>query len=93
MSQVDITRFEQPSVTGGSSAGTQSFSGDGSATAFSIAHGLSGTPVARAVWAESTDAAGDKYVSSVDATNITITFLTAPASGTDNVVLGFDARL
>lgn len=74
-------------------AGTATFSGDGAVTTFSVAHGLSGTPTARSVWAESADAAGDKHVSNVDGTNIDVTFATAPGSGTDNVVIGFDARL
>lgn len=72
-------------------AGTETFSGDGVATAFTIPHGLTATPSARVVWAESVDAAGDRYVTA-DATNLTVTFIAAPASGTNNVVLGFDVR-
>lgn len=72
--------------------GTATFSGDGATTTFSVPHGLAEAPTGRAVWAESADAAADRYVSAVDATNIDVTFTTAPASGTDNVVLGFQAR-
>lgn len=73
--------------------GTETFSGTGTQTDFNVAHGLSDTPVVRDVWAESADAAGDLHVSAVDGTNITVTFASAPASGTDNVTLGFFAYL
>lgn len=73
--------------------GTSTYSGDDTTTVFQIAHGLSGAPTVRNVWAESTAAAGDKYVSTVDDTNIEVTFVSPPVSGTNNVVLGFDVRL
>lgn len=73
--------------------GTSTHSGDGTTTVFQISHGLSGAPTTRNIWAESAAAAGDKYVSTVDDTNIEVTFVSPPVSGTDNVVLGFDVRL
>lgn len=73
--------------------GTSTHNGDDTTTMFQVPHGLSGTPTVRNIWAESADAAGNKYVSAVDDTNIEVTFATPPVSGTDNVVLGFDVRL
>ncbi|PAF31853.1 right-handed parallel beta-helix repeat-containing protein [Paenibacillus sp. 7516] len=66
-------------------------SGNGSATTFTIPHGLSGTPTFLNVTAGSTAARGDYFVSA-DATNITVTYGTAPVSGTNNVVLYWDAK-
>jgi hypothetical protein len=76
----------------GDGAGTATFSGDGTTTAFVIPHGCwkspSRTPIVVAT-AASTAAKGDFYVSAVDATNITITYGTAPVSGSNNVVLNW----
>jgi hypothetical protein len=73
-------------------SGTATFSGDGIATSFSFAHGLAATPTVVNLEAKSADAVGDKYWSA-DATNITVTFAAAPAAGTDNVVIGWDAKV
>jgi hypothetical protein len=62
------------------------FSGDGSTTDFVIAHGLGVAPDVALVGEGSADAVGNKWWE-VDATNLTIHFLTAPPSGTDNVKL------
>lgn len=72
--------------------GIATFSGDGSQTVFTIAHGLAGTPKSWRVEAGSSDAKGDKYVTA-DATNLTVTFATAPPAGTNNVVLVWSAEM
>jgi hypothetical protein len=73
-------------------SGTATFSGNGTQTQFTIAHGLAGTPKSYRVEAGSADAKGDKYVTA-DATNLTVTFATAPPSGTNNVVLVWQAEM
>jgi len=73
-------------------SGTATFSGDGVTTQFTIAHGLVSTPNKVIVTPGSTDAAGDFYVT-VDATNIYVNYLSAPPSGTDNVVLYWYAEV
>jgi hypothetical protein len=72
--------------------GTATFSGDGTTTTFNIAHGLAGTPKSWRVEAGSADAKGDKYVTA-DATYLYVTFATAPPSGTNNVVLVWQAEM
>jgi len=73
-------------------SGTATFSGDGTTTAFTFAHGLATTPTHVEISPKSDDATGD-WKWSADATNITITFMTAPASGTDNVVFSWRAEV
>jgi hypothetical protein len=73
-------------------SGTATFSGNGSQTTFTIAHGLAGTPKVAVVTAGSSDAKGDFYVT-YDATNIYVTYATAPPSGTNNVVLRWYAEM
>jgi hypothetical protein len=73
-------------------SGTATFSGNGTTTTFTIAHGLAGTPISWRVEAGSSDAKGDKYVTA-NATNLTVTFATAPPSGTNNVVLIWEAEM
>jgi len=65
-------------------SGTATFSGDGSTTTFTIAHGLSAAPTSFYVTPTSADAAGSFYLTA-DATNITITYSIAPPSGTNNL--------
>jgi len=72
--------------------GEATFSGDGTTTTFTIAHGLADTPGSVKVTPGSADADGDFYVT-VDATDITVTFASAPATGTDNVVLWWNAEV
>jgi hypothetical protein len=73
-------------------ASTETQSGDGSTTTFTIPHGLDFTPTIRNVWPESADAAGDFYISNATASAIEITYASAPPSGTDNLTWGFEAR-
>jgi hypothetical protein len=73
-------------------SGTATFSGNGSQTQFTIPHGLIGIPKSYRVEAGSSDAKGDKYVTADD-TNLTVTFATAPPSGTNNVVLVWQAEM
>jgi parallel beta-helix repeat protein len=72
--------------------GVATFSGDGSTKTFTIAHGLASTPTKVLVTAGSDAAKGDFYVTA-DATNITVTYATAPPSGTNNVVLNWYAEV
>jgi hypothetical protein len=72
--------------------GTATFSGNGSNKVFTIAHGLASAPTKVLVTAGSDAAKGDFYVTA-DATNITVTYATAPASGTNNVVLNWYAEV
>ena len=64
--------------------GVSTQSGDGTTTTFTIPHGLVAAPSKYEVTPLSSDAR-DKFDVSVDDTNITITYATAPASGTDNL--------
>ena len=73
-------------------SGTATFSGDGSTTQFTIAHGLVAQPSNVRITPASADAAGDFYVTT-DATNIYVNYKTAPASGTSNVVLMWYAEV
>jgi len=73
-------------------SGVATFSGDGVTTSFSWAHGLVTTPSKILVTPKSADASGDFYVTA-DATNITITYITAPPAGTDNVVIAWEAEV
>ena len=72
--------------------GRATFSGDGSTTQFAIEHGLIGAPRTVNVTPMSSDAAGDFYVTK-DSTYIYVNYLTAPPSGTDNVVLSWRAEV
>jgi hypothetical protein len=70
---------------GGFSAGGAIFkSGNGTTTVFTIAHGLTSTPDVYFALPTNTAARGDISYS-VDATNITLTYPIAPASGTNNL--------
>jgi len=73
-------------------SGVATFSGDGTTTAFTIPHGLAAAPSVGKLEAKTADAAGDKYWAA-DASNITVTFITAPPAGTDNVVLSWMAEV
>jgi hypothetical protein len=83
-------KFNEGFVT--ENSGTATFSGTGAQTAFTIAHGLAGTPTTAVVTAGSSDAKGDFYVT-YDATNITVTYATAPPAGTGNVALHWSASM
>jgi hypothetical protein len=65
-------------------------SGTGSATVFTIPHGFSGMSSTSTVVATANSAAAVGYTTvTIDATNITVTYSAAPASGTNNVVWSF----
>jgi hypothetical protein len=70
--------------------GRATFNGTGAQTAFSTPHLLAFTPDHITVTPGSSDARGD-YYATADATNVTVTYATAPASGTGNVVLNWRA--
>jgi hypothetical protein len=72
-------------------SGRSTFSGTGAQAAFTIAHGFTSTPTAAVVNAGSATAAA-AFHTALDATNITVTFVAAPASGTNNVVLNWVAH-
>lgn len=76
----------------GENSGQAIFSGDGTTTQFTIAHGLVGTPSKVVVTPCSADAAGSFYVT-VDSTNIYVNYSTAPASGTNNICLYWEAEV
>ncbi|MGG1571589.1 hypothetical protein [Fictibacillus sp. NRS-1165] len=73
-----------------SKVGQSTQNGDGTKTAFTIAHGLGVTPSSWIVQ-EASAAAGTSEISYVtaDATNLTVNFKTAPATGTGNVVMNW----
>ncbi len=73
-------------------SGKATFSGDGSTTQFSIAHGLASAPSKVVVTPCSADASGSFYVT-VDDTYIYVNYATAPAAGTDNVCLYWEAEI
>lgn len=65
--------------------GQGTFSGDGTAVAFVVAHGMGVIPSNVQVTGTTAAAGAAKYVSARDATNFTVTFAAAPASGSSNV--------
>jgi len=73
-------------------SGTATFSGDGSTTQFTIAHGLATTPSKYYVTPCSANAGGSFYVT-VDSSNLYVNYSTAPPSGTNNVVLCWYAEV
>lgn len=72
--------------------GTSTQNGTGAQTVFNIAHGLAVAPTVYNVTPGHADAKGDFYVTA-DATNLIVTYGTAPASGTNNVVLRWRASV
>jgi len=76
--------------------GTATFDGDATngKTTFNIAHNLDRAPSRYDVTAVSADAAGDFYVDegATDATNLVVEYVSAPADGTDNVQLHWEAQ-
>jgi len=73
-------------------SGTATFSGDGTTTQFTIAHGLVSTPTKVLVTPMTADAASDFYVTADD-TNIYINYKSAPPSGTDNLKFSWHAEV
>lgn len=72
--------------------GSSTQSGDGSTTSFTIAHSLSTTPSYFNAVANNEATANIQYVTA-DSTNITVHYSTAPASGTDNLVWAWIAKV
>lgn len=64
---------------------TETASGDGALTTFTLAHSLGEVPTVAQVQPTSADAAGSFYVSNKTSADIDVTYGTAPASGTDNL--------
>lgn len=62
-------------------------SGDGSQKVFQLNHNLDVKPSNADVTPKSADASGDYYISDITDTYIEVTYINAPASATDNVVL------
>jgi len=73
-----------------SNDGTATFSGTGALTAFVINHGLAATPTTVTITAASAAAAAPFFWTASSST-ITVTYLAAPASGSNNVVLSWSA--
>lgn len=86
--ELDIYRAGAPLTK---NSGTATFSGDGVTTQFIIAHGLPSTPSKVRVIPASVDAAGDYYITK-DVTYIYVNYKTAPPSGTDNIILYWEAE-
>jgi len=71
-------------------SGTATF--NGGTTVFNIPHGLASTPSSYLVTPASSDAKGEFYVTA-DATNIVVTYTTAPPAKTNNVKLTWRAEV
>lgn len=71
--------------------GSASFNGTGAQTVFNIPHTLGVVPTEYSVDPGSAGANALFFVSA-DATNLIVTFAAAPASGTNNVVLRWQAK-
>ena len=67
------------------------FNGTGSQTAFNIPHTLGVVPVELSVTPGSAAAAAPFYVTATSS-NLVVTYLTAPAAGTNNVLLNWSAN-
>lgn len=72
-------------------SGSATKSGDGSATTFTISHGLGETPEQVDVTPTSSAASGDIHVSNKGSSDFDVTYASAPANGTDNVTLDYIA--
>jgi len=70
-------------------SGTYTASGSGGRS-FDIPHDLVETPEVANVWAESADAAGAHYVSDKGSDTITVTYRSAPPSGSGNLTWGYE---
>lgn len=71
-------------------SGKAVFSGDGSTTFFDINHGLSGTPTKAFI---TNGSINTNYTVALGSSVLTVTYTSAPASGTDNVVIYWKAEL
>ena len=88
---IDLPDMGMGDWLSGATSGVARLNGNGVAVAFTIPHGLEIVPK-NAWWsAMSTDARGDAAIT-VNASNITLTYAAAPASGTANVVVSWSAE-
>lgn len=92
VSRISIREIGDPYEPILSNRATATFNGTGAQTAFVIPHMLDATPTNAEVTPGTSAAAGNRYVT-FDATNITVTYTTAPATGTGNVVLNWRAEV
>lgn len=76
----------------GHNGGLATFSGTGAQTSFVIPHQLYAAPQVVNVVANTADARG-VHLATADATNITVTYATAPITGTSNVKLWWEGRV
>jgi hypothetical protein len=70
--------------------GKYTASANGSQTAFTIPHFMASAPATARITPGSVAAAAPFYVTT-DSSNLTVTYLTAPAAGTNNLVLNWNA--
>lgn len=68
-------------------SGSSTFSGDGTITTFTVAHGAGYTPAQVLVTATSADAAANYYITNKTSTGFDVVFITAPPAGTGNIKL------
>jgi hypothetical protein len=95
ITDIDINPIISPYVTvryRKRNSGSATFSGDGTTTQFRIQHNLEATPNKVIVTPASRDATGQFYVTA-DNTYIYVNYLTAPPSGTNNVVLNWYSEI
>lgn len=79
-------------VAYGNSHGTFSGNGNGTTTAYTFNHNLAGTPL-QFTLSPTNVAAGGIYAWSATSTQITVTYMTAPISGTGDVTFSWTASL
>ena len=77
---------------GASRSGNSFFSGNGTNKIFTIAHGVFKDPASVTVGMGQASTLGNSFWYNSDATNITVTFNTAPPSGTNNVTIRWRAE-
>lgn len=81
--------------TGAPKSGTYTGSGNGSTTAFNIAHGVGGTPpTGRNSWGlvPLTEASLARHTVTANGTNLIVTFAVAPPTGTNNLSFRWNAN-
>ena len=77
---------------GGENTGTATFSGDGTTIAFTFGHGLTSQPTVVDIGKKHADIRALGWTWVGDGANITITFESAPPSGTNNVVFSWETH-
>ncbi|MBY6708471.1 hypothetical protein HQ308_16850 [Rhodococcus sp. BP-241] len=79
-------------ISHGLRRGSNAFSGNGAMTAFSFPHNMSiATPTTVILTPRSAAAAAPHWVSQITSTQVTVTFATAPAAGSNNVDFYWEA--